>query len=89
MYILTGKFLYEDSPMRALFKLGHFQTYEIQDPGHELSEQAKDFIMRLLLRNPDDRMTLDEALNHPWLNNSDPSNLPLRISHANYQAYIN
>lgn len=33
----------------------------------EISHQAKDFISRLLVVNPNKRMTAHEALSHPWL----------------------
>ncbi|KAI1634455.1 calcium/calmodulin-dependent protein kinase [Biscogniauxia mediterranea] len=33
----------------------------------DVSDDAKDFIMRLLQPNPDDRWTSQQALSHPWL----------------------
>ncbi|OAF67627.1 hypothetical protein A3Q56_04643, partial [Intoshia linei] len=33
----------------------------------ENSENSKDFIRRLLVLNPKNRMTIDSALNHPWI----------------------
>lgn len=35
-----------------------------------VSEEAKDFISNLLVRDPAERMTSDECLHHPWLNAS-------------------
>jgi aurora kinase len=32
-----------------------------------LSEDVKDFIRRLLIKKPEDRMSLEEALQHPWI----------------------
>lgn len=32
-----------------------------------ISDEAKDFITRLLVKDPKERMTLEEALIHPWL----------------------
>jgi aurora kinase len=32
-----------------------------------LSEDVKDFIRRLLIKKPEDRMSLEEALEHPWI----------------------
>ena len=32
-----------------------------------ISEDAKDFIARLLIRDPNSRMTLSEALSHSWI----------------------
>ncbi|XP_065844960.1 death-associated protein kinase 2-like isoform X2 [Oscarella lobularis] len=34
----------------------------------DVSDEAKDFISKLLILNPKKRMTLDECLSHPWLN---------------------
>lgn len=31
------------------------------------SEEMKDFIKRLLIKNPADRINVDQALNHHWL----------------------
>lgn len=36
-----------------------------------VSKQAKDFVVCLLNKNPTDRPTAEEALNHPWLTSSD------------------
>jgi serine/threonine protein kinase len=83
--MLTGSVLYDVHPMRVLFMLGKFQSYEIQDPNNELSDHAKDFVLRLLKRNPEDRMTLEEALKHPWLSNSQPSTSPL---HSGYNKFL-
>lgn len=83
--MLTGSFLHDIHPMRVLFMLGKFQSYEIQDPNKELSDHAKDFVLRLLKRNPEDRMTLEEALKHPWLSNSQPSTSPL---HSGYNKFL-
>ncbi|XP_065119018.2 serine/threonine-protein kinase H1 [Paramisgurnus dabryanus] len=37
------------------------------NPWNSVSTQAKSFIDRLLTFNPEDRMTAEEALRHPWL----------------------
>ncbi|XP_017479203.1 PREDICTED: serine/threonine-protein kinase 17A-like [Rhagoletis zephyria] len=36
-----------------------------------VSEQAKDFIRRCLIRDPCERMTCDECLEHEWISNDD------------------
>ncbi|CAG0918446.1 unnamed protein product [Notodromas monacha] len=33
----------------------------------DISDNAKDFILRLLIKKPSDRMKVDECLRHPWL----------------------
>jgi len=32
----------------------------------ERSDSSKDLIQKLLTKNPDDRITIEEALDHPW-----------------------
>lgn len=39
----------------------------IYNEPYYLSEGIKDFIRGLLKKNPKERMTINEALNHPWL----------------------
>ena len=39
---------------------------EVKFPRH-LSPEIKDFIRKLLIINPEDRMSLQEALNHEWM----------------------
>ena len=36
-----------------------------------VSAQAKDFISKTLVRKPRDRLTADQALQHPWLANTE------------------
>ena len=37
------------------------------------SPQAKDFCRELLQKDPEERMTASEALNHPWIEHRDES----------------
>ncbi|KAL7526967.1 hypothetical protein ACHAXR_002996 [Thalassiosira sp. AJA248-18] len=46
-------------------KRGKFNFQSIHWKG--ASKEAKDFISRLLRVNPRKRMTVDQALNHPWI----------------------
>jgi len=39
---------------------------------HTISAEAKDFVRKLLVVDPKERMTADEALKHPWLNGKTP-----------------
>merc|ERR1719318_1941445 len=48
-----------------------------------VSEMGKDFIRKLLLRQPGRRMTVHEALEHPWLK-GDHSDLTQRIPSSRY-----
>jgi len=55
-----------------------------------VSKNAKSFIRKLLVLNPDKRMTPDEALNHPWLttknNPQDATNTQLISRLKKFQA---
>uniref|UniRef100_A0A1I7S352 non-specific serine/threonine protein kinase n=1 Tax=Bursaphelenchus xylophilus TaxID=6326 RepID=A0A1I7S352_BURXY len=71
--------------------------WNMQDPVFDyISNEAKDFISRLLIMKPEQRMKVDEALSHPWLtrNTGGSLNIPKerRISFQNtvknrYDAY--
>uniref|UniRef100_A0A8D3DQV2 non-specific serine/threonine protein kinase n=1 Tax=Scophthalmus maximus TaxID=52904 RepID=A0A8D3DQV2_SCOMX len=39
----------------------------VQSKWKHVSDQAKDVVRKLLVVDPSQRMTIDEALNHPWL----------------------
>lgn len=40
-----------------------------------MSEQARDFIDKLIKKNPNERMTANDALNHPFIKDVDFVNL--------------
>jgi serine/threonine protein kinase len=43
-------------------------NYDFPDPEWtDVSEEAKDFIKKILVVNPAKRMTAEEALKHPWI----------------------
>ena len=42
-------------------------NYEVHFPEGEISDEAKDLILNLL-RPKEERLTVEEALNHPWFN---------------------
>lgn len=44
----------------------------------EVSIEAIDFIKQLLQRAPKDRMTLEQAMKHSWIMNSNPSDVTLQ-----------
>ncbi|VDK28452.1 unnamed protein product, partial [Gongylonema pulchrum] len=42
-----------------------------------VSNEAKDFVSKLLVLEPSGRLTVDEALQHPWLSKKSLENAPL------------
>jgi len=44
-----------------LIKIGHYE-FPV-----EISKEAKDLVRNLLILKPEDRLTLPEILNHPWM----------------------
>lgn len=50
--------------MKDLHKQIIDANYELKD---EISAEARDLIKGLLTRNPKKRLTVDQALKHPWL----------------------
>jgi serine/threonine protein kinase len=38
----------------------------INEPWGQISSEAKDLVTKLLNPNPEKRISLEEALNHPW-----------------------
>ncbi|KAJ3341527.1 hypothetical protein HDU93_004687 [Gonapodya sp. JEL0774] len=53
--------------------------FEPKEYWEDVSEQAKDFIRRLLVINPKDRLTASDALKHPFLNPHSPET-PIAMS---------
>ncbi|KAL0396679.1 UNVERIFIED_CONTAM: CDPK-related protein kinase [Sesamum calycinum] len=53
-------------------------TYE-EEPWPTLSSEAKDFVKRLLNKDPRKRMTAAQAMCHPWLRNTNDVKVPLDI----------
>jgi len=45
----------------------------------DVSELAKDFIQKLLVKEPEKRLNAEEALEHPWLTSDSTSDKPLKI----------
>ncbi|XP_055803933.1 CDPK-related protein kinase-like isoform X2 [Solanum dulcamara] len=72
-------------PFWARTESGIFRAVLKADPGFEeqpwptLSSEAKDFVKRLLNKDPRKRMTAAQALGHPWIKNSHDMEVPLDI----------
>lgn len=73
LYILLGGYPpFYDKNQQMLFRKimkGVYQFHE--DYWKEVSEDAKDLISKLLVVDPAQRLTVDQALAHPWLQTSD------------------
>ncbi|XP_059282246.1 CDPK-related protein kinase-like isoform X2 [Lycium ferocissimum] len=72
-------------PFWARTESGIFRAVLKADPGFDeqpwptLSSEAKDFVKRLLNKDPRKRMTAAQALGHPWIKNSHDIEVPLDI----------
>ncbi|AMD21132.1 HEL149Wp [Eremothecium sinecaudum] len=66
--ILTGHLPFSGSTQEQLYKQiarGSYHEGPLKD--FKISEQARDFIDSLLQVNPQDRLTAEKALQHPWI----------------------
>lgn len=72
------------SPFLANTQAGLFERiikaeYSFPDPEwSEISNEAKDFISKLLVKEPDKRATAQECKSHPWLSGKYGSDAPLQ-----------
>ncbi|KAK4803001.1 hypothetical protein SAY86_001204 [Trapa natans] len=73
-------------PFWARTESGIFRTVLKAEPSFDespwpsLSSEAKDFVKRLLNKDPRKRMTASQALSHPWIRNYTDTKIPLDIS---------
>jgi serine/threonine protein kinase len=65
--LLSGKSPFYADDLQTTLKNVANVTWDFADTFATTSYEAKDFIQKLLLKNPKERMTVDEALNHPWI----------------------
>ncbi|XP_054809046.1 CDPK-related kinase 5 [Prosopis cineraria] len=66
----------ESGIFRAVLKAD--PTFD-EPPWPSLSAEAKDFVKRLLIKDPRKRMTAAQALSHPWIKNYEDVEVPLDI----------
>lgn len=72
-------------PFWARTESGIFRAVLKADPGFDeapwpsLSSEARDFVKRLLNKDPRKRMTAAQALSHPWIRNYNGFKVPLDI----------
>ncbi|KAK4749773.1 hypothetical protein SAY87_027222 [Trapa incisa] len=81
----TGRLPWSDAddsacggPVSALYRIG-FSEWLPEIPGN-LSAQAKDFLEKCLRRNPEDRWTASQLLNHPFLTEPTGLSVPIECS---------
>lgn len=69
--MLVGTPPFDDSDLVQLVKKVKYRPVRFDGPEWVMiSEQGKDFLMNLLDKDPGNRMTAAEALDHPWLRDS-------------------
>ncbi|CAL5187917.1 unnamed protein product [Lathyrus oleraceus] len=72
-------------PFWARTESGIFRTVLKADPSFDeppwpsLSNEARDFVKRLLNKDPRKRMSAAQALSHPWIKNYEDTEVPLDI----------
>uniref|UniRef100_A0A0B7BSV9 Uncharacterized protein n=1 Tax=Arion vulgaris TaxID=1028688 RepID=A0A0B7BSV9_9EUPU len=83
--LLSGYSPFAGDDNHQTFQFVNQADYDFDDEVWEhVSDDAKDFIKHLLIKDKKQRMTIDEALNHPWLNGSTQKKLtgqPLSTAH--------
>ncbi|XP_010558347.1 PREDICTED: CDPK-related kinase 5-like [Tarenaya hassleriana] len=73
-------------PFWARTESGIFRAVLKADPSFDeppwpsLSSEARDFVKRLLNKDPRKRLTAAQALSHPWIKNSNDVKVPLDVS---------
>lgn len=66
--MVTGQFPFDDSNKKHLLRETTSGKVNFGSRGSNLSEQVKDLIKKLLTPDVKTRITLEEALDHPWMN---------------------
>ena len=88
--MLVGNPPFEDTDLVQLVKKVKYRTPSFDGPEWVLiSDQGKRFLMNLLDKDPETRMTAEAALHHPWLANrcrAAPHN-PLDAAQANIRKF--
>ncbi|CAH8526186.1 unnamed protein product [Heterobilharzia americana] len=84
--LLSGSLPFSgSSPEEIIEKIGRGQFTFDQDAFSGISANGKDFISKLLQKQPNQRMTIYEALKHPWLNEVATDEQRRRIPASRYK----
>lgn len=75
---LVGKPPFEAESMQTTYSL--IRRVAVQFPSY-ISSGARDFISRLLKKEPAERMSVDNVLNHPWILQHTAQPVPQTIEH--------
>ena len=85
--ILSGFRPFEADDRYELYQQVIKADYEFFSPEWDtISNEAKDLIFRMLKVNPKERISIDEALNHPWIKGNAPS-VKLGDLHSHMRKY--
>lgn len=82
--LLSGTLAFKQSNKALLYqsiRKGNF-TFTPEERWKNVSDLAKDLIKKLMEVDPKKRLTVDQALVHPWVTNNLQQNLPLGICDA-------
>ncbi|KAF4726906.1 hypothetical protein FOZ62_023375 [Perkinsus olseni] len=70
LYVMLGKrYPFTGQHMNDQIRVGQFKFRKMD----HVSAEAKDLVSRLIVVNPNDRISLEDALGHPWLKNFPPA----------------
>lgn len=65
--MVTGQFPFDDSSKKHLLREAKSGKVNFGSRESNLSEQVKDLIRKMLTPDVKTRITLEEALDHPWM----------------------
>jgi len=66
--LLSGNLPFDDPEDREIARQTIYEPADFSEPKWEKkSKEARNFVERLLVKDPENRMTLEQVLEHPWL----------------------
>ncbi|XP_058819765.1 tribbles homolog 2-like [Topomyia yanbarensis] len=83
--MLVGRYPFNDSEHASLFAKISRGQFTVPDC---LSSKARCMIRALLRREPEERITSDDVLFHPWLQHDDSRDQPTYVSRSNPSAQV-